>query len=131
VGVLYVDLDGFKAVNDRHGHATGDAVLVATAERIQRVLRPGDVVGRLGGDEFVVICPDVPGPEDARAIGERVRSALSAEPSPAPGDVDGIQASVGVAVAPPGALDADGLLERADRALYAAKSAGRGTVRLG
>jgi diguanylate cyclase (GGDEF)-like protein/PAS domain S-box-containing protein len=125
VGILYVDLDGFKGVNDAHGHTFGDSVLAAAAHRISLVLRPGDTVARLGGDEFAVICQDLGGDDDAVTIAERVVHTLDE-----PFDVEGVQvkigASVGIATVSADALDPDELLEAADRALYRAKHDGRG-----
>ena len=125
VGVLYVDLDGFKGVNDAHGHRMGDRILAMVGSRISGGLRPGDVVARLGGDEFAVLCPHLVDDEAAVTIAERVMAALTA-----PFVVDELEvtigASVGIATTPPGHLDADELLDAADRALYRAKGDGRG-----
>lgn len=130
VGVLYVDLDGFKAVNDAHGHRVGDLVLTEVARRISAVLRPGDVVARLGGDEFAVLCPNLGDDAAAAAIAQRVVVALDR-----PFVIDGVAvvigASVGIATARPGDLGADGLIDAADRALYQVKGAGRGRWHLG
>ncbi len=76
MGVLYVDLDGFKGVNDAHGHRVGDRVLTEVGRRLARGLRPGDVVARLGGDEFAVLCPQLHDDAAAVAIAERVVAAL-------------------------------------------------------
>ena len=125
VGVLYVDLDGFKGVNDAHGHRTGDQVLALVGSRISGGLRPGDVVARLGGDEFAVLCPQLLDDAAAVTIAERIMGALT-EPFQV-GDLEvTIGASVGIATTPPGRLDADELLDAADRALYQAKGEGRG-----
>lgn len=128
VAVLYVDLDDFKPINDRFGHAAGDTVLVEVGERLRRAVRPGDVVGRLGGDEFVVVCPGSGGIGEAAGIGERLLELL-AEPIRVPGTNESVEvgASVGVAIAHAGGT-ADELLGRADQALYAAKAAGRNRV---
>lgn len=125
--VLYVDLDGFKPVNDRHGHAAGDAVLVEVARRIGAVVRPTDLVARLGGDEFAVLCAGVAGVDEATAIAERI-VAVVAEPMVVAGARIAVGASVGVAVtdSPPG----DALLDAADQALYDAKAAGKGAWRM-
>jgi len=130
VAVLFVDLDGFKLVNDRCGHAAGDAVLRAVAARLVELLRVGDVVARLGGDEFVVVAEDLSARE-ARALGERL-VALVSEPVPAVVS-DGsraprVGASVGVALSPSGRVSADRLLREADVAVYRAKALGRGCV---
>jgi diguanylate cyclase (GGDEF)-like protein len=130
VGVLYVDLDGFKGVNDAHGHRIGDLVLAEVAQRISAVLRPGDVVARLGGDEFAVLCPDLGDDESAVAIAQRVVVALQ-RPFLVADVAVAIGASVGIATAIPGDLGADELVDAADRALYQAKGEGRGRWHLG
>ncbi len=128
VGVLYVDLDRFKPVNDELGHAVGDRLLAVLARRLEGAVRQGDLVARLGGDEFAVACPDVGDPSSLGAVARRVVEALS-EPVAVGGRVIQVGASVGVAVAPVGA-PADDLMERADRALYAVKETGRGGWRV-
>src|SRR4051812_2172170 len=125
VAVVCIDLDHFKVINDAHGHAEGDRVLAATAERLRSVVRASDVVGRLGGEEFVLILPgvDVEGAEDCA---ERARAALAEL------TVRGrpLAASAGVAASPADGVDAGELLENGDAALYWAKRTGRGrTVR--
>ena len=118
LGVLFIDLDGFKAVNDEHGHAVGDAVLVQVAGRIAGAVRPGDTAARVGGDEFVVVADDV---DEARslAIADRVAGAVAG-----PIGVDEIEvtlgASIGVTLAGPGEA-VDDVLNRADQAMYRAK----------
>jgi diguanylate cyclase (GGDEF)-like protein len=123
ITVLFVDLDAFKAVNDRHGHLAGDAVLVETAARLQECVRVGDTVARYGGDEFVVVCPSASSRHSAEEVCRRVLGALSR-----PVDVDGreipLKGSVGAAVGGPPHVDADMLLARADQALLSAKRAG-------
>jgi diguanylate cyclase (GGDEF)-like protein len=125
VAVLYVDLDGFKAVNDSAGHAHGDAVIVETAARLAGVVRRGDLVARLGGDEFAVLCVGVSHPDEVTAIAARIVDAI-AEPMEHDGVVAAVGASVGVAVALPDETDPDGVVARADGALYRAKAEGRG-----
>ncbi|MGZ4704262.1 MAG: diguanylate cyclase domain-containing protein [Acidimicrobiales bacterium] len=125
IGVLYIDLDGFKGVNDAYGHRVGDEVLAQVGQRLTGVLRPGDVVGRLGGDEFAVLCPHLVTDEDAVAIAERVVAALE-QPFLADSVQVAIGASVGIATTGPGRLDAEQLIDAADRALYRAKGEGRG-----
>ena len=118
LGVLFIDLDGFKAVNDEHGHAVGDAVLAQVAARIAGAVRPGDTAARVGGDEFVVVADDV---DEARslAIADRVVGAVAG-----PIGVDEIEvtlgASIGVTLAGPGEA-VDDVLNRADQAMYRAK----------
>jgi diguanylate cyclase (GGDEF)-like protein len=122
-GVLFLDLDGFKAINDEHGHHVGDQLLKAVAGRLRAVLRPADVVARLGGDEFVAICEEIAGLEEAHAIASRVEVAI-AEPIPTDAGPIRVYASVGLALAEgPREADADDLIRRADEAMYRAKNA--------
>jgi diguanylate cyclase (GGDEF)-like protein len=127
VGVLFVDLNRFKMINDTLGHQAGDAVLVATAERLRSALRPPDTVGRLGGDEFVVVCEDIGGRSDALAVAARLVASLEAPVKVAGRDVR-IRASIGVAVSTTGATDAAALLTEADGAMFWAKRRGRGVA---
>jgi diguanylate cyclase (GGDEF)-like protein/PAS domain S-box-containing protein len=124
-GLLFVDLDNFKQVNDEYGHAMGDAVLVELGNRLQTAVRPTDTVARLGGDEFVVVCEELD-EETAVALGRRLHDALES-----PLVIDGIEhklsASIGIAL---GQADPDGLLGNADAAVYRAKAHGRGRVEL-
>ncbi|CAM5189826.1 diguanylate cyclase OS=Castellaniella defragrans OX=75697 GN=HNR28_000804 PE=4 SV=1 [Castellaniella defragrans] len=128
-GVLMIDLDHFKEVNDAHGHASGDTVLVAVAERIRNCLRPSDLFGRLGGEEFAVAIEGMDKAELA-AIGERIRSAIVNTPVSLPTDtVVMVSVSIGMAFssrAGEGALAS--LLSAADAALYQAKHLGRNQV---
>jgi diguanylate cyclase (GGDEF)-like protein/PAS domain S-box-containing protein len=121
--VLYVDLDGFKDVNDLFGHQAGDRVLAETARRLEAVVRPGDVVARLGGDEFAVLCENLTTPADAERIAGRIVDALR-RPIPVASGVSQISASVGVAIATPGE-SAGSVVSRADQAMYEAKRAGK------
>ncbi len=126
VAVLYVDLDGFKAVNDRFGHRTGDLVLTEAAQRIAAVIRPGDTIARLGGDEFAIVCGDLASAAESIAIAERVLGALT-PPIDVAADRIEIGASIGIATALGHELRSDELLEAADAALYDAKRAGSGS----
>ena len=117
--VVYIDLDGFKLVNDVHGHAVGDRLLVAAADRLRRAIRYGDFVGRLGGDEFLVVCPDVDSAGAAVDIAERLESCLHDTIDVGPSTVD-LRASVGVAFTTR-PLDADSLIAHADAAMYQSK----------
>jgi diguanylate cyclase (GGDEF)-like protein/PAS domain S-box-containing protein len=121
VGVLMLDLDGFKAVNDRHGHAAGDDVLREVARRLRRSVRERDLVARLGGDEFVVVLTDLGAVPDSV---ERVEAALA---EPFPGVDAPLRAAVGVAMFPADGPTVAELLASADRQMYAAK--GNRTVR--
>ena len=131
VGLLVIDLDHFKRVNDRHGHPAGDAVLRECAARLMATLRSIDVVARYGGEEFVVVLPDV-GAETVGVIAERCRDAIAREPFlVGDGDAITVTASVGAACHPAHSADADDLMRIADAALYAAKDLGRDTVQVG
>ncbi|MBM2615846.1 GGDEF domain-containing protein [Actinoplanes sp. LDG1-06] len=123
--LLYIDLDGFKPVNDTFGHEAGDAVLVAVAHRINSLVRTGDVVARLGGDEFAVILPWTDD-ETAEAVAGRIVEALS-EPFDTPTRPVFVGASIGVITAHSGA-NPDAELRRADTAMYAAKNNGRNRI---
>jgi diguanylate cyclase (GGDEF)-like protein len=120
LALLMIDLDGFKAVNDRHGHAAGDAALARFARTAERAIRAGDVLGRYGGEEFVAVLPDTSGRE-AAAIAERLR-AMAADDAGARDAGPACTASIGVAVAGRHGFESvDTLLKRADAALYRAK----------
>ena len=130
--VLYVDLDGFKGVNDRFGHAAGDHVLRTVGARLRTMTRRGDTVARLGGDEFVVLCVGVP-PEAAEALGRKLRDVVTAPIVLASGDLVAVGASVGVFAVGAGdddratvPVDVEHLLRSADAAMYEAKHDGGG-----
>lgn len=126
VGVLFLDLDGFKAINDSMGHETGDEVLRAFALRLRGAVRANDVVGRFGGDEFVVVCSDLTSPHQARDVARKVLTAFDETLHVADGDVR-IVPSVGFAVANRAEpADAEELITRADQAMYRAKRDGGG-----
>ncbi len=124
VALLYLDLDRFKAVNDRFGHAAGDLLIQAFARRVREVLREGDTLARFGGDEFAVIQEGVRGDDDIEALCARIRETVIA-----PFDIGGGQASVGVsigvALAPDHAGERGELARKADIALYRSKACGR------
>jgi diguanylate cyclase (GGDEF)-like protein len=124
---LMLDVDHFKAINDRFGHASGDRVLAALARGIAGLLRPGDVLGRAGGEEFLLWLPrtDLAG---AIAVAEALRAHVATMSLELDGQVQPVSVSIGVAVRGPGDRDHAGLVRRADRALYAAKRAGRNRV---
>ena len=128
VALLFIDLDGFKGVNDLHGHAVGDAVLIDVADRLRRAARGSDFVARLGGDEFVILLDTDVHPGSPSSLAERVFEALSLPCRFAGGEAI-IGASIGVAMHPPLSNLAADLIRRADAAMYEAKSAGKGCVR--
>jgi diguanylate cyclase (GGDEF)-like protein len=130
--LLYLDLDGFKAVNDRYGHAAGDHVLRTVGDRLHAITRRGDTVARLGGDEFVVLCLGVP-PDAAEALGGKLRDVVTAPIELPSGEIVAVGASIGVfageardGTVPPAATDVEALLRAADAAMYAAKHDGGG-----
>lgn len=125
LALLYLDLDHFKPVNDTLGHAAGDTVLQAFAQRLQRLVRPSDAVARLGGDEFALALADVPDLATAERIAEKVVAAAG-EPFPVGGTLARIGASVGVSFGLRPGEDWQAMLQRADGAVYASKRAGRG-----
>jgi diguanylate cyclase (GGDEF)-like protein len=126
--VLLIDVDDFKRVNDRHGHATGDEVLRAIAAAVKGAVRESDTVARYGGEELAVLLPDTPA-EGAATAGEKLRAAVAALQVPAAGEMLSITVSVGIAEMEPG-LDESRLVARADVALYRAKSLGKNRVEL-
>ncbi|WP_296701383.1 diguanylate cyclase domain-containing protein [Thiocapsa sp. UBA6158] len=127
-GLLYLDLDHFKAVNDTLGHQAGDALLRAVAERLSGCVRKGDLIVRLGGDEFVIVQAGGEQPFRSVALAQRVVAALN-QPFELNGQQVGIGVSIGIALGQIGAVP-DGLLRDADLAMYQAKAGGRGNYRL-
>ncbi|PKU24821.1 GGDEF domain-containing protein [Telmatospirillum siberiense] len=127
VGVAFIDLDGFKAVNDRFGHQAGDLLLIEIARRVNRVVRSSDVVARLGGDEFVILAQDEQ-VKGMRRLGERLARALR-KPFLLMGEEIAVTASVGLALYPNHGLRAEHLLRAADLAMYQVKATGKNGIR--
>ena len=125
--VAFIDLDGFKEINDQHGHGVGDRLLMLMAEKFQHVLRAGDTVARLGGDEFVALVTDLADPHDSEALMQRLLAAAAS-----PIDIDGlalaVSASVGVTHFPQDGVSADILIRHADQAMYLAKQQGKNRI---
>ncbi|MEM7092825.1 MAG: diguanylate cyclase [Actinomycetota bacterium] len=118
LAALFIDLDGLKGINDRHGHEEGDTALIQAAERIRTCMRDGDTVARFGGDEFVVLCESLEEEHQARSVAERILEKLT-------GDNDQpLSASIGIAFDHSGSLSALELVGRADAAMYRAKARG-------
>ncbi len=128
LALLFVDLDGFKSVNDTCGHDAGDAVLCAAASRMLARLRASDTVARIGGDEFLILLPDM---KDAAAAGPIARSLIESlsAPYPACGNTVSIGASIGIAIYPDDGLTGAELRRMADAAMYEAKRHGKGSFR--
>jgi len=128
LGLAYLDLDGFKEVNDRYGHAAGDALLREVGSRLGEDVRTLDTVARLGGDEFALILPDLGSAAEARRLIERLLERLRG-PFVLNGATLPVSVSLGVSLFPDDGDDAESLTARADQAMYAAKAAGRNGYR--
>ena len=124
LAVAYLDLDGFKRINDKHGHGVGDELLVILSQRIKEVLREGDTLARIGGDEFVVVLVDLDDPADCEPVLARLLKAAS-QPVTVGDVVLDVSASIGVTLYPQDKVDADLLLRHADQAMYIAKESGK------
>ena len=122
--LLFVDLDGFKSVNDQLGHQNGDRLLRDCAKRLQSTLRKSDIIGRLGGDEFIIILPGIQHPEDVHGIVTKLLQQLN-QPFTLDGDLIALSGSIGIALFPDHTDACDELLVLADKAMYRAKAAGR------
>ena len=129
VSLIMFDLDHFKAINDRHGHLCGDAVLAAVGAKMRDVLRGSDLKCRYGGEEFLVLLPETP-IEGAKRVADSLRREIADMPISWKSETVTITASFGVSVALPAEVDSPALISRADAALYRAKDQGRNCVRL-
>lgn len=125
LALFYIDLDGFKVVNDQFGHAMGDRVLVEVAARFSGIIRGEDLLCRLGGDEFVVVLREVSDVSDASALAHRLIGALSNPLHPGLADIP-VSASIGIAIAPENGATPDALLKAGDQSMYRAKISGNG-----
>ena len=128
VGILFIDLDHFKKINDTMGHALGDELLKQSAQRITACVREEDTVARLGGDEFTVILPDIKISKDAESVARKILTAFS-RPFVLDGNEAFVSTSVGITLCPDDGRDADLLMRNADAAMYQAKEQGRNTFR--
>jgi diguanylate cyclase (GGDEF)-like protein/PAS domain S-box-containing protein len=124
VGLLFLDLDGFKLINDTHGHDVGDLLLKAVAKRLTSCLRGSDTVSRLGGDEFTVILPAIPMAQGAARVAEKILQTL-AKPFVLEGHTIFVTTSIGISLYPQHGLSADVLVKEADSAMYSAKDLGK------
>jgi diguanylate cyclase (GGDEF)-like protein/PAS domain S-box-containing protein len=129
IAVVFLDLDGFKAVNDSHGHAIGDTLLIALSHRMKAALREGDTLARIGGDEFVAILVDMEEPNDCEPVLARLLQAASG-PVVAGMSVLQVSASMGVTIYPQDGADPDMLMRHADQAMYLAKQSGKNRYHL-
>jgi diguanylate cyclase (GGDEF)-like protein len=129
LGVLMVDIDLFKRVNDTLGHRAGDAVLQAVSRMCRAQLRSSDIIGRYGGEEFAIVLPES-SEERARAVAERIRASIEATPIDTPNGPAQVTISLGLALLSPTDNDLELLLDSADRAMYEAKQAGRNRVQV-
>lgn len=129
LAVAFMDLDGFKEVNDSYGHSLGDELLIAVSRRMQGALRKGDTLARIGGDEFIAIMTDLEASEDSELVFERLLKAASAPVNINNTSVT-VSASIGVTRCPQDSVDAEQLIRHADQAMYMAKQAGKNRYHL-
>jgi diguanylate cyclase (GGDEF)-like protein/PAS domain S-box-containing protein len=127
LAMLYIDLDGFKAINDSLGHAIGDGLLVAVAARLRSRIRQQDILARMGGDEFVVILDSIQAKDESALVGGNLLSALS-NPFSVDGHEVSVGASVGISIFPDSAIGSEELIKEADSAMYVAKREGKGRM---
>jgi diguanylate cyclase (GGDEF)-like protein len=129
LAALFIDLDGFKPVNDTYGHAVGDALLKAVSHRLVESMRPGDYVSRFGGDEFLILSKGLRAESDSCLVAERIQKYI-AEPFEIDGKTISVGTSIGIAILDDHVADADALIHNADLAMYRAKQTGRGRFEL-
>ena len=128
LAVCYLDLDGFKSVNDQFGHEAGDKLLIEVAHRMQAAVRANDTVGRMGGDEFVLLLSNLEQDEDYHIVLQRVIDSINLPIFLDDVNQVTVSASIGITLFPTDKNDADTLLRRADQAMYQAKKSGRNRV---
>lgn len=128
IGVMFIDVDRFKEVNDTYGHAAGDALLREVSVRLSRAVRSGDTVARLGGDEFAVVLSGLAAAQDAGIVAQKIIACMQ-DPFRIEGNEVFAGASIGVALYPQDSVDQDALIKNADAAMYQAKAAGRNCYR--
>ncbi|NJR51850.1 MAG: CHASE2 domain-containing protein [Leptolyngbyaceae cyanobacterium CSU_1_3] len=124
VALLFLDLDGFKQINDTLGHGVGDVLLQAVAKRLNGCLRTSDTVARLGGDEFVIILPAIPNSQDVARVAEKILSTLS-QAFAISGETISVTTSIGISIYPEDSEEIDSLIQQADDAMYQAKEQGK------
>lgn len=125
LAVCYLDLDGFKHINDKYGHKAGDALLIEAASRFLKSVRAGDTVARLGGDEFVVLLTDIADEDECESVLDRILGYLSS-PYTVAGNIEtGVSVTAGITLFPADDKDPDTLLRHADQAMYSAKRSGK------
>jgi diguanylate cyclase (GGDEF)-like protein len=132
LAICFVDLDGFKAINDQHGHAIGDKVLIAISERIQTAIRPTDLVVRWGGDEFIVVFEGVQTSDLAMQLASRLMGIIGAplQLNPSSPMRLFLGASIGIAIRTTQKLSATELIDQADQAMYQAKKSGQNSIQV-
>jgi diguanylate cyclase (GGDEF)-like protein/PAS domain S-box-containing protein len=128
LALVFLDLDGFKQINDVHGHDAGDALLIEVAARLRKHLRASDLIARLGGDEFLVVLEDIHDLAPVETVSKKLLTEIG-QPLRLAGAELQVTASIGISVLPDDAVDASALMKHADTAMYAAKQAGKNTLR--